>query len=187
VTDAGARLGGQGRRSGIIVPVWLPEPLEAIRMREVASARAGAPAHVTLLFPFVPVASLEAGHLARVAEAIRSVAAFDVVLREARRWDAGGGAPEGVVWLYPEPSEPFVVLTRALAGAFPEYQPYGGLHDTIIPHLTIASDDRRRLRAVQAAAASSLPLRRRVSAATLIVEGVDGRWRTRRRFRLGAP
>ena len=187
MADTGARLGGEGRRSGIIVPIWLPEPLEAIRMREVASARAGAPAHVTLLFPFVPVASLDAGQLALAAEVIAAVAAFDIVLREVRRWDPGGGAPEGVVWLDPEPSEPFVVLTRALARAFPGHPPYGGLHDTIIPHLTIASDDRRRLRAVKAEAVRSLPLRRRVSAAALIAEGADGRWRTRRRFRLGAP
>ena len=176
-----------GRRSAIIVPIRLPEPLETIRMREVASARAGAPAHVTLLFPFVPAAELRAEHLARVADVITSVPAFDVRLREVRRWDPGGGAPEGVIWLDPQPSAPFVALTEALGRAFPDYQPYGGLHDTIIPHLTIASDDRRQLASVQVAAARELPLRRRVSAAILIVEGADGRWRTRRRFALGAP
>jgi len=175
------------RRSGIIVPIRVPPPLETIRMREVASARAGAPAHVTLLFPFVPAAELRADHLARLATVIASVPAFDVRLREVRRWDAGGGAPEGVIWLDPEPSAPFVALTEALARAFPDYQPYGGLHDSIIPHLTIASDDRRHLASVQVAAARELPLRRRVSAALLIVEGADGRWRTRRRFALGAP
>lgn len=154
-------------------------------MREVASARAGAPAHVTLVFPFVPVAELTSGHLSRVAEVVAGVPAFDVVLREVRRWDPGDGAPEGVIWLEPEPSAPFVELTEALGRAFPDYQPYGGLHDTIIPHLTLASDDRRRLRAVQAEAVRSLPLRRRVSAVTVILEGVDRRWRTRRRFPLG--
>jgi 2'-5' RNA ligase len=175
------------RRSGIIVPIRLPAELESIRLREVASARAAAPAHVTLLFPFVPARELRPEHIAGVAEVVASVPAFDVVLREVRRWDAGGGAPEGVIWLDPEPSEPFVELTKALGREFPDYQPYGGIHDTIIPHLTIASDDRRRLRAVQAEAARSLPFRRRVSAAILIVEGVDGRWRTRCRFPLGAP
>jgi 2'-5' RNA ligase len=175
-----------GRRSGIIVPISLPSALEAIRMREVASARAGAPAHVTLLFPFIPIAELRPEHLARVAEVVASVVAFDVRLREARRWDPGGGAPEGVIWLDPEPSEPFVRLTEALTAAFPDCQPYGGLHDTIIPHLTIASDDRRSLQTVQAEAARWLPLRRRIAAAALIAEGRDGRWRTRRRLPLGA-
>ena len=173
------------RRTGIIVPIPLPPALETIRIREVASARAGAPAHVTLLFPFVPVASLADAQLARVAEVVGSEPAFDVRLREARRWDPGGGAPEGLIWLDPEPSEPFIRLTKALAAAFPDYQPYGGGHDTIIPHLTIASDDRRHLGSVFADAARSLPLRRRVSAAILIAEGRDGRWRTRRRFTLG--
>lgn len=176
-----------GRRSGIIVPIWLPPELEQVRMREVASARAGAPAHVTLLFPFVPAAELQAADIERAAAAIENVRAFDIVLREVRRWDPGGGAPEGVIWLDPEPSEPFVELTLALARAFPDYQPYGGIHDTIVPHLTIASDDRAHLRAVQAEADGSLPLRRRVSSAALIVEGADGRWRTRRRLPLGAP
>ena len=173
------------RRSGIIVPIRLPNDLEAIRLREVASARAGAPAHVTLLFPFVPVASLGADAIAGAAAVVAAQPAFDVVLREVRRWDPGGGAPEGVIWLDPEPAEPFVRLTMALARAFPDHQPYGGIHDTIVPHLTIASDDRRRLGAVEAEAVRSLPLRRRVSAAALIVEGADGRWRTRRRLPLG--
>jgi 2'-5' RNA ligase len=172
-------------RSAIIVSIRLPPGLEAIRMREVASARAGAPAHVTLLFPFVPVGELGPAHIERAAPAVASVPAFDVTLREVRRWDPGGGAPEGVVWLHPEPAEPFVALSEALCRAFPDHPPYGGLHDTIIPHLTIASDDRGRLRAVQAEAARWLPLRRRLSAATLIVEGRDGRWRTRRRLTLG--
>jgi 2'-5' RNA ligase len=174
------------RRSGIIVPIRLPADLESIRHREVASARAGAPAHVTLLFPFVPARLLRTEHLERLAEVVASVPAFDVAFREVRRWDAGGGAPEGLIWLDPEPSEPFIELTKALGRAFPDYQPYGGIHDTIVPHLTIASDDRRRLQAIQAEAGRSLPLRRRVSSAILIVEGADGRWRTRGRFPLGA-
>ena len=173
------------RRSGIIVPIRLPADLEAIRLREVASARAGAPAHVTLLFPFVPARELRGEHLEHVARLVGSVPAFDVWLREVRRWDPGGGAPEGVIWLDPEPSGPFIELTNALGREFPDFGPYGGLHDKIIPHLTIASDDRRRLRTVQAAARPSLPFRRRVSAAILIVEGVDGRWHTRRRFAMG--
>jgi 2'-5' RNA ligase len=170
------------RRSAIVVPFRLPPDLDAIRVREIASARAGAPAHVTLLFPFVPAAELTETHLDGVAAVIASVPAFDVWLREVRRWDPGDGAPEGVIWLDPEPSAPFITLIDALGRAFPDYPPYGGFHDTIIPHLTLASDDRRQLRAVQTAAAAALPLRRRVSAAILIVEGGDGRWRTHRRF-----
>lgn len=172
------------RRSAIIAPVRIPGPLEALRLREVASGRAGAPAHVTLLFPFVPPELLDAAILARVAAAVAAEPAFDVEFREARVWQPGGGAPEGVVWLDPEPAAPFVELTGALARAFPDYPPYGGLHDAVIPHLTLASDDRRHLLSVQHTAARELPFRRRVSSVALIAEGADGRWRTRRRFRL---
>src|SRR4051812_46829144 len=140
------------RRSGLVVPIRLPAGLESIRLREVASARAGAPAHITLLFPFVPARLLRPEHLERVAEIVGCVPACDVAFRDVRRWDAGGGAPEGVIWLDPEPAEPFVELTKALGRAFPDYQPYGGIHDTIIPHLTLASDDRRRLGSAHAEA-----------------------------------
>ena len=51
----------------------------------------------------------------RVAEVIASVPSFHTMLREVRRWDPGGGATEGVIWLDPEPSRPFVELTEALA------------------------------------------------------------------------
>ena len=38
-----------------------------------------------------------------------------------------------VVWLEPEPAEPFQRLTRALAAAFPDYPPYGGAHEAWCP------------------------------------------------------
>jgi 2'-5' RNA ligase len=174
------------RRSAIVVPIPIPAAVEAVRRREVASARAGAPAHVTLLFPFVPAAELDDVWLTRVAAVIAAEPAFEVTFTSARIWEPGGGAPEGVAWLDPEPAAPFVRLTEALGRAFPDFRPYGGLHDTIVPHLTIASDDRSQLADARAAAASVLPFRRRVSRTILIVEGRDGRWRTRRRFPLGA-
>src|SRR3989442_1054852 len=55
---------------------------------------------------------------------------FDFALTEVRRWP-------GVLWLAPEPAEPFVALTSALAARYPEHPPYEGEHDVVIPHLTV--------------------------------------------------
>jgi 2'-5' RNA ligase len=173
---------GPGGRSAIVVPVMLPEPLEAIRQEHVAIARLGVPAHVTLLFPFVPAASLQSSDVARAAAAIARTAAFEVELREARTFDPGP-TEEGAVWLAPEPPEPFIAMTEALVEAFPTYLPYGGIHDTVIPHLTLANLD-VDVPALVAAAGPELPVVRRVEWAIVLVEDDRGRWRTARRLRL---
>jgi 2'-5' RNA ligase len=174
----------RGRRSAIVVPFRLPATLDALRLRESSSARAGVPAHVTILFPFVPPRSVDGDVLLRVAAIAAAVPAFDVAFGEVRRWEPSDAAPDGVVWLAPEPAAPFIALTAAIFAAFPEHPPYGGIHEETIPHLTLAADDRAHMGAVVAEARRHVPFRRRASAAVLIVEGDDGRWRTRRRFAL---
>ena len=52
------------------------------------------------------------------------------------RFERTGRFP-GVVWLAPEPAEPFIALTELLAAAFPDHPPYEGAHDEIVPHLTL--------------------------------------------------
>jgi len=174
------------RESAIIVPIRLPAALAAVRLRETFDGPLGVPGHVTLLYPFAPPASIDGGVLAAVAAVVGNVPAFDARFREVRRFDAGAGSPEGVVWLAPEPEERFSALIDALTKAFPGHPPYGGMHETVIPHVSLAALDRRHAQAVEAEARRWLPFRRRVDAVTLIVEGADGRWRTRRRFSLQA-
>ena len=164
-----------GGRSAIVVPLALPESLEAIRQEHVANARLGVPAHVTLLFPFVPASSLQAVDVARAAGAIAGTAAFEVEFRAARTFDPGP-TEEGAVWLAPDPPEPFIAMTEALVEAVPGYLPYGGIHDTVIPHLTLANLD-VDLPALVAAARSGLPFSRRVVSAAVLVEDALGRWR----------
>lgn len=174
-----------GERSAIVAPVRLPAALEAMRRACVAHARLGVPPHVTLLFPFVPPSSIDLAVIDRAAAAIGRAPAFDVEFREVTHWDDGPGS-ERVVWLPPEPAAPFLALTDALVRAFPGYLPYGGIHDEVIPHLTLANED-VDVSATEAEACRRLPFRRRVSSAALLVEGADGRWRTLRRLSLGAP
>src|SRR6188474_1156057 len=117
-------------RSGVIVRIRLPPELEDLRQHHDPMAPLGVPAHVTVLYPFLPSAELTPAVRRRIARLTRDVRPFEV------RFERTGRFP-GVVWLAPEPAEPFVALTELLAGAFPEYPPYGGAHDEIVPHLTL--------------------------------------------------
>lgn len=92
----------------------------------------------------------------------------------------------GVLYLAPEPAVPFRDLIAALAGRYPEYPPYGGKHDTIVPHLTVAhAADPAVLDAVAAAVAGALPLVAVADEATLMEMDPAGRWHTRERFPFG--
>jgi hypothetical protein len=91
-----------------------------------------------------------------------------------------------VLYLAPEPVETFVRLIRALITAFPDYPPYDGVHDTIVPHATVAvSDDPGFLSGLAADLAPSLPIRCRADAATMVERGSDLRWSARRTYTLG--
>jgi len=170
-------------RSALVVPIGLPAGLARLRKREVAVARLGVPPHVTVLSPFLDPERLDRAVLATLSRIAASEPAFDVLFGAVRRWPPSGVGP-GVVWLAPDPAEPFVRLTRAVWSAFPECPPYGREDDDLEPHLTIAIDAPERFDAAAAAAESFLPFRRPASSMNLLVERPDGRFRTRARFPL---
>jgi 2'-5' RNA ligase len=88
------------------------------------------PAHVTILFPFLDTAELDE---AALADLISRFPAFDFELDRVERF------PDGTTWLHPAPSLPFVDLTAAVWQRWPERPPYEGVHDEVIPHLTISN------------------------------------------------
>ena len=104
------------------------------RERHDSSAAQGAPAHVTMIFPFVPPASLDRRARAQIAEVCASHAAFRFSLTEVRRF------PDAV-YLAPEPDEGFHRLLRDLLHVFPDYPPYEGKFDGFVPHLTLGTED----------------------------------------------
>src|SRR4029453_8864827 len=92
---------------------------------------------ITLLVPFVPAALLDDEAEARLLRVLAQQEPFDYWL------DRGGRGPGGLLYPGPQPSVPFAELTEALMVEFPDYPPYGGAHDEVIPHATVAvSDDR---------------------------------------------
>ena len=101
------------------------------------------------------------------------------------RFAAVGRFPS-VVWLMPEPAARFSALTEAIARRFPEYQPYEGVFDEVIPHLTLVENATAPLDEIATAAQRHLPFTSRVAAMELLVEGPDARWRSHWRIPLGA-
>jgi 2'-5' RNA ligase superfamily len=155
-----------GGESAVLVPVPEAEPaVGRHRARLDRAAAQGVPAHVTVLYPFVPPAEITAATIEALAAAVGCVAAFDC------RFAVTAWFGEEVVWLAPRPDAPFRALTRAVCAAFPGYLPYRGAHDDAVPHLTIgdrppggASD----LRAAEADVLRALPVRARISRAWLM-------------------
>lgn len=167
-------------RSAVIVQLRLPPALERLRVTHDPVAADGVPAHVTILFPFVPADELRPPIRDRLVQALSSVRPFEV------RFPRTGRFP-GSLWLAPEPAQPFHELIQCVAAAFPEHPPYEGLHDEVIPHLTLALGAEAELDHLQDAADATgliagraMPVRQVV----VIAEGAGRRWDARWRIRL---
>src|SRR5207342_3651224 len=140
------------------------------RLRHTGDAPLGVPPHVTLLVPFVAPAQLTRDVEERLARLVAAEPAFDAVFARAERFPK-------VLYLAPEPPEPFARLTQALVAEWPEHQPYAGAVDTVIPHLTVAeSADRSLLDRIATELEPQLPIELRVRQAQLYVESDRGRW-----------
>jgi hypothetical protein len=166
------------RRSALIVEVPEAEPLVGSwRARYDWSAQHGVPAHVTVLFPFVPVERFNDELFAELRSLFASQRSFEFELPRVERF------PE-VAWLAPEPSEPFSRLTELVFERWPDYAPYEGIHETVIPHLTVAEGGLELQDEVETDLTPALPVAAKAREVTLIEELPFGHWQTRERFRL---
>lgn len=171
--------------SALVVLVPEADPLVAdYRRRYDPSAAQGMPAHITLLYPFLPPAAIDDPALAALRALFAAYPAFPYALRAARAF------PD-LLYLAPEPEAPFRTLIAALAERFPQTPPYGGRIPLaeIVPHLTVAhASDPEELNALRARftaqAAPRLPLALRANEVCLM-DNREGRWKQRQAFSLG--
>jgi 2'-5' RNA ligase len=150
------------------------------RERYDPSARRNVPAHVTILYPFVPLAQIDDAVLARLREIAAGVRCFDYRLAETRRFPVA-------LYLAPEPDHSFAALTSAVWRAFPDYPPFEGKFETVVPHVTVAHGDEPQLCEIEVELRIALApgIRARCSEMVLI-ESSSGRWEEMHRFALGA-
>jgi hypothetical protein len=164
--------------TALIVPV--PEAEVAVgrwRDRFDPSARLGVPAHVTVLFPFLPWSEIDDAVISAAGSAVRREGPFTAALDRVERTDE-------ILWLRVEPEEGFLGMTATLVELWPERRPYGGRYDDVIPHLTVADGGIDRVpESVDAELAGCLPIPFRVDGVDL-VRFAAGRWATMLTFPL---
>ena len=179
---------GPGWETALLLPVPAAEPaVGRHRARLDEAARDGVPAHITVLYPFLPPAEISERLLARLRDLFAGFGAFEFTL------DRVGWFGDEVVWLGPGEPERFSALTALAFAAFPSCPPYGGGYDEVIPHLTVG--DRGGLTAMRAAAAAilpHLPIEATATEVTLMAGpppgypgGPPGKWRRLAAFPLG--
>ena len=170
--------------SALIIAVPEAEPLvKAWRDRFDSSAAQGVPAHITILYPFMPPDKITPEVLADLREFFAQFAAFEFTLSETHRFPT-------VLYLVPSPAEPFKALTQAVVERYPDYPPYGGEYavSDLTPHLTIADrleaaqldDFEREFRQQHGA---QLPVKAKANE-VLLIENTPGQWGVRETFEL---
>jgi len=169
-------------QSGLIIEVPEAEPaVRHHRERLDASAPLGVPAHVTILFPFMPPETIDAAALARLAELFAGVSRFRFVL------DHTAWFGEDVLWLGPDDPRPFRALTQRVFRAYPAYPPFEGRFDDVVPHLTIGhGHPLDALRSAQDSVQAHLPIQASAAGVTLITQqSAGGQWAKTAFFTLG--
>ena len=154
------------------------EPFDEVRREfDAQTVASGVPFHVTLLYPFASREELTRELLAQTRSFFASRPPFTFELTRIASW------PQ-VVYAVPEPDDELRDCMYALHARFPQWPPYGGIHDTVVPHATLGEDldaaaaypeIERRLR-------PHLPRRYRAEEATLLEEHTPGKWRERERI-----
>lgn len=156
--------------TGIVIPV-----AEADRL--VQSASDGprrlpgfgvVPAHITLLAPFLPEDLIDDGTWEVLGRFFADITPFGFDLTEVCQF------PDGVTYLAPEPASTFRRLTSELHRLFPEFPPYRGAFDDIVPHLTVPLGPGEDVAALATALAPGLPLTVHAAAAAVFVTDENG-------------
>ena len=117
------------------------------------------PPHVTVLYP-------SPGDVEAITQVLAPFDQFEVTFARVDRFP-------GTLWLAPEPADPFAAMTEAMVARFPDWQPYGGVFKSVIPHLTVAQAS---LDDVAVQIEPLLPLHSRVESVVLYRSGGGGHW-----------
>jgi 2'-5' RNA ligase len=169
--------------SALLIQVPEAEPLVgSYRNKYDPSEAWGIPAHITVLYPFIPPNEITESNIKALQNLFAQFPRFKAKLAGTRMF------PDAL-YLFPEPGIPFRELTGAVYGLYPVFPPYGGAYADVIPHLTVAQvNDKEFLGQIAADFDKSfnarLPISIEISEVALW-ENSSGDWRLRAKFPLG--
>jgi 2'-5' RNA ligase len=166
-------------QTAIIIPVGAAEPIVGRWHRQFdPAAAAGVPAHVTVIYPFLSEQDLDEDAVRDVRQLVARHPSFTVSF-------ASCGQFPDVLFLVPDPDDPFRRLTAEVFQRWPDAPPYAGLIIDPVPHLTITHGASPKQAAeVEADVTARLPFTWTIREAWLI--GFDGtRWTHRVSLPLG--
>ena len=118
--------------SALVILTPLPAAIERIRQRYDPAAALGVPAHVTIMYPFIPPAEITAGANQELTTFAGQHARFRYRLGGLLDW------PDDVSVLAADPASAFQALTAAVHDNW-GLDPYAGQvpFDEIVPHVTV--------------------------------------------------
>lgn len=165
-------------QTGLVVPVPAADALlAAVRRRHPDAAQPAEAAHVSLLYPFLPAADIDAAVLTRLRSFAACFPPVDLRLTAVQQ------AP-GLVALDADDLRP---MTTALRGCWPAVLPYRGRYGADpAAHLTVAMTDDADLAArIGADASAWLPISAVADRLWLVEQ--DGSWQLSAVFELNGP
>lgn len=144
--------------------VLVPEAeavLEVANRRAAPSSELKAPAHITLVYPFMPAKTLDQRSLELTAF-FAEQPPFELELRVG--WFGGE-----VLLLAPTDPRELVALTEAVIARWPEHPYYGGAYDLIEPHLSLAFGNEEALAQTAELVQPLTPVRSTVAEVAILV------------------
>jgi 2'-5' RNA ligase len=150
-----------------------------LRRRLDPSAALGVPAHVTIHFPWMPEDRVDARVLDDLATLAAGVTSFDVTLRRTAWFD------RELLWLDPEPREPFLQLIAGSARRWPDFPLYGGQFADVVPHVTVGIAAMGSLVGVDEIVGARLPVSDRATELQWITRTAPDPWVVRHTVALG--
>jgi 2'-5' RNA ligase len=141
------------------------------------------PAHITLLYPFKSPGEIDERLIHALHHCFFHFMPFEFRLTTIKRF------PGEVLYLAPEPEEPFRQLTLAIWRCHPETPPYGGRYSTVVPHLTAAhligeEGFGEVAHEFEQASQGRLPIQAE-AAKVALMDTRSGRWEMNTTFKLG--
>jgi 2'-5' RNA ligase superfamily len=134
------------------------------------------PAHVTVLYPFLAPDAITPEVEHDLESLLTSFRGFSFRLAGVDRFS-------GILYLAPEPAEPFRALTSAVHERWPDHPPYGGAFETVIPHVTVVYGSEPPN--VETELEEAMPIEAEATEVWLMVESGQA-WVLRKRFQLSA-